>query len=144
MRLRFRCVSCHVPCLTPLLHRYWTWLGPKESLVFFGVPLQNFIGWFLTALVIAGVIRSLRFVCSSCEAPPASRSSSWYASIPVLYYLGEAVYTAVGAVTPFDTRLPQPQRQALGLIVMSTSVAWSAFALGQMLTAGGAAKAKLA
>lgn len=30
---------------------HWTWDGPAKTLVYFGIPLQNYWGWFITTLL---------------------------------------------------------------------------------------------
>lgn len=61
--------------------------------------------------------------------------STFFTAIPIMYYFGEALYSAVGAVSPFDKQMPLAQRQSLGLVVTLTAVTWSVFALGQIATA---------
>ncbi len=31
---------------------HWVWDGPGRTLVYFGIPIQNFIGWWITGLVV--------------------------------------------------------------------------------------------
>lgn len=31
--------------------KHWVWDGPASTLVYFGIPIQNFIGWWATTLV---------------------------------------------------------------------------------------------
>ena len=120
--------------------RYWTWRGAPETLVFFGVPIQNFVGWFVTGFVISACVRLMlgETLGPANTRVPAGRSrcgSAFFAAVPVLYYFGEALYSAAGAVSPFDKQMPSEQRQSLGLVVAFTAVTWSVFALGQMATA---------
>ena len=138
-----RCVSALVVTTGLVCRRYWTWLGKPETLTYFGVPLQNFLGWFVTAVLISLVLRftlTPSVTDESDAAPPPA--TGFFAAIPILYYTFEAVYTAVGAVSPGDEPMPHAQRQALSLIVVFTALHWGVFALGQMAT-GGAAGAKL-
>lgn len=117
---------------------YWTWLGPKETLVFFGVPqqvsgppthtlracpqstsqlfpLQNFVGWFLTATLASLLYRAIASFLLSNDAPGIihqplvspgpqsqtnmhfhthttaagqSRGSWWFQLVPLLYFAG--------------------------------------------------------
>jgi putative membrane protein len=58
---------------------HWVWDGPASTRAYFGIPLQNFLGWWLTC---AAVYLVFNFITRSA---PAGRSKS-EAGLPALMY----------------------------------------------------------
>lgn len=105
--------------------QYWLWTnGPQEPLAFYGVPLTNFLCWWITALFI------YKFA-ARWELPDASESKRhWMLNSPLLllvtvealfialaiqFQLWGAVLLNIGLVTVLlyaSSKLPVPARSA--------------------------------
>jgi uncharacterized membrane protein len=68
-------------CMDPICVQagIWTWV-PKGG--FFGVPIDNFVGWFLVTVLCTGLFRTLEYVYPTGMSETAERLSL----IPVLGY----------------------------------------------------------
>ena len=98
---------------------YWQW--QPASLAFRGIPLVNYAGWFVTALINSALVRVI------CRAPHAVRSRlsiATYATLTILstigfvFFFDDVVVAAVGAVvmgTCLWWGLRRSRRSAIGL-----------------------------
>ena len=98
-------------CMDPICAQagIWTWV-PKGG--FFGVPIGNFVGWFLITVLCTGLFRMLEYVYPTRMSETAERISI----IPVLGYgllgLGFFLQTfifnspSILALLPFVTIIP--------------------------------------
>ena len=91
----------------------WKWLQPG---LYFGVPFGNFVGWFVTTLIVTGLFRSLEYFYPT---KPVSINRSVYL-IPVLGYGAMALSLSVSAAQQgLFTLLP------IGLLFMIPTVIWN-------------------
>ena len=103
---------------------YWQW--QPASLAFRGIPLVNYAGWFVTALINSALVTAI------CRAPhaaelqmtPSRLSIATYATLTILstigfvFFFDDVVVAAVGAVamgTCLWWCLRRSRRSALGL-----------------------------
>ena len=98
---------------------YWQW--QSASLAFRGIPLVNYAGWFVTALINSALVTAI------CRAPHAVRSRlsiATYATLTILstigfvFFFDDVVVAAVGAVamgTCLWWGLRRSRRSAIGL-----------------------------
>ena len=98
---------------------YWQW--QPASLAFRGIPLVNYAGWFVTALINSALVTAI------CRAPHAVRSRlsiATYATLTILstivfvFFFDDVVVAAVGAVamgTCLWWGLRRSHRSAIGL-----------------------------
>ncbi len=88
-----------------MLGRPWVW---EESGAYFGVPVQNFFGWMLTAFIVFVAYRSYERTHPTAPLAPRAR---FFELLPVLFYAG---LMAVDLMNP----LAPPGLLSVGLIGM--------------------------
>jgi putative membrane protein len=59
---------------------YWTWQRTTGTFIYQGIPLENYAGWFLTALIIFGLYWRL-------NKPQVISSISLFEALPILSFL---------------------------------------------------------
>jgi uncharacterized membrane protein len=85
---------------------HWVWDGPASSRMYFGIPIQNFMGWWVTAVAIFLVF----FLVSKNLRTGSSRTEI---GLPTL------MYATIGGSTIFSAYLSGLSGPALvGLMVM--------------------------
>ncbi|WP_218081983.1 carotenoid biosynthesis protein [Anthocerotibacter panamensis] len=96
------------PAMTLVSPSFWIW---KEGGPFFGMPLQNFVGWFGTGLIFMIVARLLWR-----EEPVVTREQL---TLPLIIYTANilfAVTLSLGAVADTDLRIPVAMGLLLGQV----------------------------
>ena len=107
-----------------VLNRPWVW---EEAGEYFGVPVQNFVGWMFTAFVIYIIYRSLERVHA---LRPLGRPTHSFMLLPVMFYVGLMVVDLMNANIPSE--LPIIALFAMGVpaliaawnIVVGSAVGW--------------------
>jgi putative membrane protein len=98
--------------MDPLMvyEKRWIWL---EGGPYFGVPIGNFIGWFVVTLIATGIFRTFEYFF---PLKPARIDKSIYLA-PVLGYLGLCLSFAISAV-----KIGFPQLALIGFFAMAPIV----------------------
>lgn len=83
----------------------WHWL---EGGAYYGIPIGNFVGWFLVTIIVTGTYRLFEYLTSSTR----SKIDKKIFLIPVISYSAMCLYFAVSAISA----------QLLSLIVVGLAV----------------------
>lgn len=97
----------------------WVWDQPGE---FFGIPVQNFVGWMITSLIVLAAYRALTW---RWPPPPIDHPSPSFALLPIVAYGGLALSFVIGYAAQGEA--------ALAVIAFFTMGALSLTALGRAL-----------
>jgi len=100
---------------------YWVW---KDGGAFFGVPVQNFVGWFLLGFLICALFLTAEYARSSTQdrslrAARRRRHSRVFLCLPVL------AYALLGLTYLEPYRIPHPALNIIAFFAMQTP-AWCA------------------
>jgi uncharacterized membrane protein len=96
--------------------RAWVWESGGQ---YFGVPVQNFFGWFGTTFIVYGLYRAMEQRASDPSVPPMDRRT---AALPVIAYGLMLLGDLASGVTP-------PGIFLIGSIVMGIPLALGAWSL---------------
>lgn len=77
-----------------VIGRPWVW---EESGMYFGVPVQNFFGWMLTAFTVFVAYRSYERMHPGV---PIGARSRFFELLPVLFYVGLMVVDVMNPLAP--------------------------------------------
>ena len=99
--------------------RAWVWESGGQ---YFGVPIQNFLGWFLTTFIVYGLFRLLEQRASDPATPSMDRRA---AALPVAAYGLMLMGDLASGVTP-------PAIFLIGPVVMGIPLAVGAWSLRYM------------
>ena len=114
--------------------QYWVW-SPKGDKRWFGVPFRNYGGWAATGFSVFALFRivdgtgALGWPAKTAHEP----HSFAFGVLPVLFYITEALFYAVNPRMPDGKPLPK-DLEPLRIVAVFTSVFFSLFALGQLLS----------